>query len=426
MSFTLRVLIGLFAGLGTGMVLSTAEGPWARAFPGLVEPIGAIFINAIRMTVIPLVVSSLVVGVASGGDARVIGRTGGRALVLFLVGATVATLFGLALGYPALQRLQIDPALASSLRAAAGESGSETLAALPTFSEWLLSLVPINPIRAAADGTMLPLIVFTLAFGLALTRIEEETRRTVVRVFRGFADAMLVLVGWVLRFAPIGVFALAVPLAARMGISAAGVLAYYIGALSAISAAFIVLVALPVGVIGGRLPLNRFVRACAPALAVAFTSRSSMAALPAAMDGARTGLRLPEEIPSFFLPLSASMFRAGAAIGQIVGVLFIATLYGVTLEPSALATIVFTVVLTTFSVPGVPAGAIIMIAPALLAANLPVEGIGLLIGVDTIPDMFRTAANVAGWMAGGAVIGRNGQRQPVVEAPLGRDSAPAA
>jgi Na+/H+-dicarboxylate symporter len=409
MSFTVRVLLGLVLGLAIGVGVSMSSSPWLLGVPALVEPIGALFINAIRMTVIPLVVASLVVGVASTGDARTVGRLGVRSLALFVVLVTAAAVFAALCSFPLLARLHIEPGMAASLRDLAARSAQgapPVLDQAPSFARWIVDLLPANVFKAAADGAMLPLILFSLLTGLALTRVAHEPGQAVLRVFQGIADAMLVLVGWVLRFAPVGVFALAIPLAARMGLAAAGALLYYIALLSLVSAAFIVIVLYPATIGIGRVPLARFLRAAAPAQAVAFSSRSSLAALPATIEGARVGLGLPEEIASFFLPLAASMFRVGAAMAQVVGVLFLARLYGVPLEVPQLATIVATVVLTTFSVPGVPAGAIIVMAPVLYAAGVPVEGLGVLLGVDTIPDMFRTTANVTGWLGGGSILAR--------------------
>ncbi len=420
MSFTVRVLLGLVCGLAVGIGISLSSSPWLLRLPAIVEPVGILFINAIRMTVIPLVVASLVVGVAATRDARTVGRLGARSLALFVVAVGAAAVFAAAFSFPLLARLQIDPAVAASLREAAARSTQEagaSLGAAPSVARWITDLFPANVFKAASDGAMLPLILFSLLTGLALTRVGDEPREAVLRVSQGVAEAMLVLVGWVLQFAPIGVFALAIPLAARMGLAAAGALIYYIALLSLVSAAFIVVVLYPAAVLIGRMPLARFARAAAPAQAVAFTSRSSLAALPATIEGAREGLGLPEEIVSFFLPLAASMFRVGAAMAQVVGVLFIARLYDVPLAAPQLATIIVTVVLTTFSVPGVPAGAIIVMAPVLYAAHVPVEGIGVLLGVDTIPDMFRTMANVTGWLAGGGILARSSPVSPLDSPP---------
>jgi len=230
-----------------------------------------------------------------------------------------------------------------------------------------------------------------------------------VRFFRGVADASLTLVRWVLAAAPLGVFALAVPLSARLGLSAAGALLGYMGATALITTLFSLVVLYPLAGLVLRGGVAAFARGAFPAQAVAFSSRSSLAALPAMMESARTRLALPEQITTFFIPLAASTFRIGASLGVTTGIVFVAALYGIALAPAQLATIVLTVVLTTFSIPGIPAGSIIAMVPALLAAGLPVEGMGILLGVDTIPDMFRTTANVTGDMAAAALLSRGEQ-----------------
>jgi Na+/H+-dicarboxylate symporter len=253
---------------------------------------------------------------------------------------------------------------------------------------------------------MLPLIVFTIAFGLAVAGLKGETRSAVVHVFEAIRDAAMTLVKWILWTAPLGVFALAFALVVRLGVSAIGALAGYIVLASAMTFVFGVLVLYPLAAWLGGVSIREFARAALPAQAVAISSRSSLAALPAMIEGARDRLRLPDEITSFFLPLAASVYRIGTAIGQTVGVVFIAQLYGVTLGPAQMAGVVLTVVLTSFSVPGIPGGSIIIMAPVLMDAGLPVEGIGILLGADTIPDMFRTTANVTGHMAAATVVAR--------------------
>lgn len=407
MSLTVRVLIGLVAGLVVGFIVNAS--PDLRGVVPWIEPLGSIFINAIRMTVVPLVVASLIVGVAGAPDARAIGRVGWRALALFVVLVLAGAVFGAIIAQPVLTRM-IDPASTAAMREGASELAGvaqEGARRLPTFAQWLIDLVPANPIRAAADGAMLPLIVFSLLFGVALLRLDAERRRPVIAFFEGVSDAMLVLVRWVLVLAPIGVFALAVPLAARMGLAAAGALIGFIVLVSGLSVAFMVLVLYPSASVVGRVPLGAFARAIAPAQAVAFSSRSSLAALPAMIEAAETRLRFPPEISRFLLPLSASTFRAGSGVGLTVSVLFVARLYGVDLGVAQLATVIATVLLTSFSVPGIPNGSIIAMVPVLGAAGIPVEGIGILLSIDTIPDMFRTTTNVTGHMTAAAILARS-------------------
>jgi proton glutamate symport protein len=316
----------------------------------------------------------------------------------------------------------IDPASTVALRAGASElagAAQEGAQRLPTFVQWLIDLVPSNPIRAAADGAMLPLIVFSLLFGVALLRLDVERRRPIISFFEGVAEAMLVLVRWVLVLAPIGVFALAVPLAARMGLAAAGALIGFVILVSSVSVAFMALVLYPSASVVGRVPLGAFARAIAPAQAVAFSSRSSLAALPAMIEAAETRLHFPPEISRFLLPLSASVFRAGSGVGLTVSVLFVARLYGVDLTLTQTVTVIATVLLTSFSVPGIPNGSIIAMVPVLVAAGIPVEGIGILLSIDTIPDMFRTTTNVTGHMTAAAILARSRTHAlvPAAEAP---------
>jgi Na+/H+-dicarboxylate symporter len=290
--------------------------------------------------------------------------------------------------------MQIDQAAASVLQGPAAASPATATPSSPTLAEWLVELVPPNVVKAAADGSMLPVILFAVLFGLALTRIENARREIVLRVASAVADTMQRIVMWILALAPLGVFALAVPLAARLGLGAAGAVVAYVALVVALTVVAVALL-YPLGVLAGRMTWSAFVSYCAPAQAIAFASRSSLAALPAMIAGAgRAGL--PAGATRVVMPLALAVFHFGAAVAQTVGVVFLARLYGVTLTPPQLATVVFAVVLASFAVPGIPGGSIIAMVPVLTAANLPVEGIGVLLAVDTIPDMFRTTANVTG------------------------------
>jgi proton glutamate symport protein len=411
MSLTTRVLIALVAGLGLGLLVSTSGSEALMTSARWIEPIGTLFINAIRMTVIPLVVGSLVAGIAAAPNPASLGKIGARAFAFFLITLFAGAIFAALVAPPLLGQLNIDPTAQAALQASATESATataESVRRIPGFANWLIDLVPNNPVKAAADGAMLPLIVFTLAFGLAVAGLKGENRATVVKVFEAIRDAAMTLVRWILVTAPIGVFALAFSLVVRLGVSAIGALAGYIVLASVMTFVFGVLVLYPLAATLGGVRIIDFARAALPAQAVGISSRSSLAALPAMIEGAR-GLKLPDEITSFFLPLAASVYRIGTAIGQTVGVVFIAQLYGITLGPAQMASVVLTVVLTSFSVPGIPGGSIIIMAPVLMDAGLPVEGLGILLGADTIPDMFRTTANVTGHMAAATIVGRSSE-----------------
>jgi Na+/H+-dicarboxylate symporter len=217
---------------------------------------------------------------------------------------------------------------------------------------------------------------------------------------------MLRLMHWILLLAPIGVFALALPLATRLGAESASAVFFYI-ALVSLLCVVLGLLLYPTAAVLGGLPIRLFARGCAQAQAVAATTRSSLASLPVMIEGAEKRLKLDPAVTRFFLPLSASMFRIGTVVGQTVGALFLARLYNVDIGTAELLTIAFTSVLTSFSVPAVAGGSIIVMVPVLVAAGIPVEGIGILLGVDAIPDIFRTTVNITGHMAGASIISRH-------------------
>jgi Na+/H+-dicarboxylate symporter len=319
---------------------------------------------------------------------------------------------------PVLSKVQLDPAAVASLRAGASSTAAQSGAsAMQTPAQWLVALVPSNAFRAAADGAMLPLIVFALVLGLALAATPPATRDRVLVIFRGVSESMLVVVRWLLVAAPVGVFALALPLVARLGLSAVGALAAYVILVSLVAAAFSLFVLYPAAALLGGTSLRDFARAAAPAQAVAISSRSSLAALPAMMDAGRSRLHLSEEICGFFLPFASAMFRAGATLGLTIGSVFLGRLYGVPIGGSQLVTIVLTATVTSFSIPGIPGGSILAMVPVMSAAGLPLEGIGILLGVDTIPDMFRTATNVTGQLAAATIVAQAAPREVPAAVP---------
>ena len=277
-----RVAVALVLGLVVGIGVARIGNPTLSRGLALLEPIGAIWVNGIRMTVVPLVVALLLGAVARGTEARV-GRFGGLAFGTFVALHVIVAVVALALVPALMSRLPIDPASVAQLQAdatAASATTNEQVRSLPGFGQWVASLAPANVVRAAADGAMLPLIVFTLLFALALRRITPERRDNVLRVFDGVGGAMLEIVRWLIAAAPVGVFTLVAPTAARLGLSLAGALGYYalvyVAMMLAVAGVMCV-----VGAFGGRTPLPRFMRAALPAQAVAFSSSSSLASLPA-------------------------------------------------------------------------------------------------------------------------------------------------
>lgn len=399
----ITAILALVIGFVVGASVAAMSPAWGARLAAIAEPVGTLWVNAIRMTVIPLVVSLLITGVASANDMRSVGRVGVRAILLFVALLGVISLFTALVAPPLYELISVDPASATALRErVAGPAG--TIPPLPTFTDWLTSLIPVNPVRAAVDGAMLPLIVFTVAFALALTRLRGEVRESMLGFFRATGEAMLILVRWVLVFTPVGVFALAISLGVRIGVSAAGAIGFYLVTHSALCLVAALLL-YPVARLAGRVPLRRFARAALPPQVVAMTTRSSLAALPAMLDAAEQVLRLPRRVSTFVLPMAVSTLRLNVAVSWTVGALFIGALYGVPLGVREIATMAAISVAISFSVPGIPSGSLFILAPFFPGLGLPVEGVGILIALDTVPDVFKTLLNVTGHMTSAAVLG---------------------
>lgn len=416
LSATTQVLAALVIGLVIGIAAALSHDPRMIAAAEWIEPVGVIWVNAIRMTVIPLVVSLLVTGIAERSGEGV-GHLGARSFAVFLGLLGVASVYSLLVVTWSMHWLVIDPATSATLRASVSATAAETTSAIssaPGFREWLIALVPTNPIQAAVQGSLLPLIVFTLLFALALSRLKPEASAPVLRVFRALADALLVLVRWIIVLAPIGVFALIVPTAARLGASAVGALGYYLVAVLLLSIGLILLLYPVVAIVTGT-PMARFARAVLPGQAVAFGTSSSLAALPALIEGADRVLGMPASVRGFALPLAASTFKIASPVSKVAGALFLARLYGVDIGITQVLTLVVVSVLLSVSTPGVPHSWLIVLAPMLAAAGIPPEGVGLLMAVDVIPDMIFTTLNATGYMAAATIVaGRSEmkERQP--------------
>ena len=412
-----RVLLALFAAILLGVLIAASHNASLIRAADAIAPIGTLWVNGIRMTVIPLVISLLITGVASVSDIKSIGRLGGRTLVTFvlLLLGVAAIVIPVAL---AMFRL-LPPHGALELPPGAVEAANEMSAGgqAQTFSAWLVSLLPANPIAAAASGAMMPLILFTLLLALAIARSPEASRQTLTRFFRALSDAMLVLVRWIILAAPLGVFALVLPLAIHAGGTLAGAIGFYVAAYSIVSVA-VTLLLYPVVAIAGRIPLRRFARAALPPQLIAFSSSSSIASLPALVETAEKNLRLPERVTGFVLPLAVSTFKIAAPVSWTIGALFVGWFYGVPLHADSVATVAFAAVFLAFAVPGIPRGAFIMLTPLFLAIGLPAKGIGILIAVDAIPDVFATVLNTTGHLVAAALVARSCDDR-VDQAPLG-------
>jgi Na+/H+-dicarboxylate symporter len=404
-----RVLVGLGGGLVLGLAIAASHNNTLVRVVDAVAPAGALWVNAIRMTIIPLVVSLVITGVASTSNIGAISRIGGRTLLVFLAMLAGATIVAIPAGIAAFSWLSHLVAVRPGLPPGAAEAAA-SLSAGPSpvgFWNWVLSLIPTNPMAAAANGAMLPLIVFTLLFAIAITRTPAQSREVLLRFFQGLADAMLVLVGWVIWLAPAGVFVLMLSLGAHGGAGFAGAMGFYIAAYSSACVVFVVLL-YPTLAIAAHLPMRTFGRAVLPAQTIAFSSSSSIASLPALVQGAEGDLQLPKDVTGFVLPLAVSVFKFAAPVSWTFGALFIAWFYQVPLGPMAYLTIALSNVFLSFAGPGVPRGAFLMLAPVFLLIGLPLEGIGILIAVDAIPDIFATVLNTTGDLAAAVFVAKTG------------------
>ena len=401
-------LAALIAGLLAGAAMAAASPTAAEPVLRVLEPIGTLWVNAVRMTIIPLVFSMLVVAVASSDSLRSMGRMGSAAVGFFLVTLLVIAGYTAVLAPILLGPIEIDPAAAAALRATAEGSSQrigETVRNMGGFAQRLVELVPPNPVAAAASGAMLPLVIFTVIFGAALSRLPLERRAPVVQFFGAVAEAMLVIVRWVFFAAPVGVLALAVVVGARLGYSAVGAVAWYVAVFVALMMLAMVLMYVAAVAIG-RVPLARFATAVAPAQVIALGSRSSSAALPAQLQSAREVLQLPPSVISFVLPTAVAIFRVSAPVSFVLGALFLGKLYGVPVSPADVVSLALLSVLVSYSVPPVPSGSIFLMAPVFADMGIPVEGLAILVAIDVIPDLAKTVAIVTSHLASAVVVTR--------------------
>lgn len=403
-----RVLVALAAAVAIGAAMAASGNSAAVSAADTLAPLGVLWVTAIRMTVIPLVVALIVSGVASAADVRQIGRLGRVSLLVFvglLCAAALVVVFVAPLLFAILPdgaRPALPPGAADAARELAVGAQSQTVAG------WITSLLPGNPIGAAASGAMVPFILFILLFAVAVARSSDETRVTLVAFFKAIGEAMMTLVRGVIWFAPLGVFATVLPLAAHAGASLAGAIGLYIVAYSALSL-LVVMLLYPVVALFGGIPMRRFAKAALPPQLIAFSSSSSLAALPALVTAAERELALPAQVTGFVLPLASAMFKIAGPSSWTAGALFISWFYNVPLHAPQLALLAVASVFLGFASPGIPRGAFIMLTPILIAVGLPVEGVGILIAVDAIPDTFATVLNATGNLAATAVVAKRMQ-----------------
>ncbi len=406
MSPTNRIILALAVGLAAGATIAATGHAGLARVVAMLQPVGTLWVNALRMTVIPLVFSVLVTGIATAASAASAGRLAARTMLLFalfLLAAVVAT----ALLVPAiLAAFPVPGSAAAALRAGA-LAVREALPPVAPLQEWLVGIIPTNPVAAAAEGAVLPLIVFAVCFAFAITRIAAGSRARLTDFFQAVADSMVVIVHWILRVAPLGVFALALGVGYHGGLGAAGALLYYVVLLSVVC--LLATGAMyPIAAAGAALTLGEFARGAAPAQVVAASTQSSLATLPAMIEAAQQGLKLPQGIVGLVLPLAVSLFRISTAVANLAAAIFVAALYGIEPGPAQLATGALISVATSIGSVGVSSQVSYFfgVMPICLAMGLPVEVLALLLAVEVLPDIFRTICNVTADLAVTALLGR--------------------
>lgn len=397
-----RILLALVVGLLLGLASAATRGAWVERVISIAEPIGGLWLNALQMTIVPLVVSLLITGIAASAEAARASRLAGRALVLFIILLWTSSALAMLLTPLFLELWPLPAEAAAALRSAL--STTETVPQVPGFADFVRAVVPTNPVAAAASDAILPLILFTLIFAFALTRLPSEPRELLTGFFRAVSDVMLVMIGWILWIGPVGVIALAYVVGARAGGAAFGALLHYVVIVSAVGVV-IWLLSFPLGAIGGRTSLGNFARALGPSQAVAVSTQSSLASLPAMLRGAET-LGVPVKASGVVLPLAVAIFRATGPAMNLAVVIYIAYWFGIELGPAQIAAGVAAAAITTMGAAGVPGQAsfITSIAPIALAMGVPIGPLALLIAVETIPDIFRTLGNVTMDVAATATV----------------------
>ena len=390
----IAIAVGLILGLGTGL-LAAAGSDFLMAVALASAPLGTAFMNAIRMVVIPLVMAVIFTGVAKLGDPRKLGRLGGTTLAFFWVTVIPAILIGMG-------TMQIGLRFAPEIAAPAAAQG--VAQELPSLVDFLVSLIPSNPFAAASDGSLLPLIVFAALFAAATGTLEEESRDRLVGFAEAVGDALIKLVWWILWTAPIGIFGLAAPVTAELGWGLIQSLAVFIVCVVLGLGMYLAVVYMPIlKFVGGIGPLQ-FLRGAFGAASIAFSTTSTAAALPVTLEDAKRKLGVSESVADLVLPLGASMYRAGSALFQGAAIVFLADLFEVPLPAAAVGGAVLATFLVSLTVAPVPSSGVVTLAPALDTLGIPLSGLTILLGIDRIPDMFRSTVNLLGQITTSVVV----------------------
>lgn len=422
-----KMLVGIAVGALGGLLAQALAGDadWLKwVTTNLTTTVGQLFLRLLLMLVVPLLFSALVMGVCEL-ELKHLGRLGARMLGYTVVVSAIAVTIGLVLVNTLRPGAGLDEQARELMRS------PTTVQAAPAPKDTsvpalILSMVPTNPIKAAADGDMIALIVFALIFGLGLATTHSPPAQSLRQAVAGLYEVMMKLIDFVLRLAPVGVGALLFTMTARLGVGALQQVAAYVGVvLLALGLHMFVVYSLSVRLLGGRSPLA-FFRDCRLAIVTAFSTASSSATLPTALKVAEENLKLPRHVSRFVLTAGSAMNQNGTALFEGVTVLFLAQVFGIELSMAQQAVVMFICVLAGIGTAGVPAGSIPVIAMILGLFQIPPEGLGLVLGVDRFLDMCRTTLNVTGDLAAAVYVARGEPQEPADGGPAGPPDAPAS
>jgi Na+/H+-dicarboxylate symporter len=402
----------LVLGIVAGSFSPRLGAPVHDGLIGTASFIGTLWLNALKMTVIPLVVALLIVGIAKSAEAAHAGRVAGRSVLWIVIICTLSAVFGAVMILLLTQLFPLPRATAAGLQTALAGIESKTPQSLPGIAEFFKGVIPDNVVSAAANGDILPLVVFSVLFALALGFISETGRRSLVTFFEAVADALLVVITWVLLIAPLGVFSLALVVGSAAGGSAFAGLGHYIMLISVVGI-LVTLAAYPLAIVLGRIAPAEFVRAMIPPQAVAISTRSSLASLPAMLESARV-LRIRDEIADVSLPIAVALFRATGPAMNVAVPFYIAHWLGI--HPSLAQMIAATAVgaVMSYGAVSLPGEVtyISSIAPIALALGVPIAPLALLVAVEMVPDIFRTVGNVTMDVTLAAIVNRSAKNPP--------------
>lgn len=404
-----QILIALLLAVIAGTLAGTGSELFGVTFYAVFDFIGTLFLNALKMLIVPLVVSSIIVGIAGIGSGGAFGKLGVKTLLYYMSTSLLAILVGLVIvnlvapgmvdGEPAKQLIGLSENTADVVAKVEGKGVADLV-------EIFLRMVPTNIVAAAAEGQMLGLIFFSLLFGFFMTKIEEVYAESVYNFWQGTFQVMMRITDWVMRFAPIGVFGLVAKVVASTGYSAFVPLAWFLlSVLAGLAVHFLLVLPLLLYFVGRVNPLRHY-RAMAPALLTAFSTSSSAATLPLTLECVEKNAGVSNRTSSFVLPLGATVNMDGTALYECVAAMFIAQAYGIELGFVQQFTIVLMALVTSIGVAAIPSASLVAIAIILASIGLPVEAIGLILAVDRVLDMCRTSVNVFSDSCGAVIIAR--------------------